>query len=307
MAAGLRRDHPDDQRGEELRTRWPGGARCAVALAFDLDGPTGSAMLDGSLWHNPELFGIGGYGPFRALPRILDLLDEHRVPATFFTPSWVLEQWPERGRAIIERGHEVAHHGHRHECYFDLTVAEQLEVLAHSQRVFQNVLGETAIGFRTPSGDWHPETTRLLVEHGFSYSSSMRDDDLPYRHLVGGRPSELIEIPGHWDFDDYAYLAYQQRPAYPSGQDRIAGYDTTLANWCAEFDGVRAEGLCLTTLLHPKVSGKPGRILLLDELLRYLREPGDVWFGTCREVAEWWRATHPLISPEPEPAPVGAA
>ena len=67
--------------------------------------------------------------------------------------------------------------------------------------------------------------------------------------------------------------------------------------WYAEFDGVRAEGLCLTTLLHPKVSGKPGRILLLDELLRYLRAPGDVWFGTCREVAEWWRATHPKLAP----------
>ena len=48
--------------------------RASAALAFDLDGPTGAAMLDGSLWRKPEYFTFGGYGPYRALPRLLDLL-----------------------------------------------------------------------------------------------------------------------------------------------------------------------------------------------------------------------------------------
>ena len=52
---------------------WPDGHKACLALAFDLDGPTGDAMLDGSIWHKPGYFGFGGYGPYRALPRILDL------------------------------------------------------------------------------------------------------------------------------------------------------------------------------------------------------------------------------------------
>jgi peptidoglycan/xylan/chitin deacetylase (PgdA/CDA1 family) len=93
-----------------LDLRWPGGARASVALAFDLDGPTGAAMLDGSIWHKPEYFTFGGYGPYRALPRLLDMLAAHRTPATFFVPAWVVEQWPRQCQAIVEGGHEVACH-----------------------------------------------------------------------------------------------------------------------------------------------------------------------------------------------------
>ncbi|MFD0514396.1 polysaccharide deacetylase family protein [Streptomyces aureus] len=146
--------------------RWPHGRRSAVALAFDLDGPTGGAMLDGSLWDRPGYFALGGYGPHRALPRLLDLLDDGGVPATFFTPAWVVEHWPQACRQIVERGHEVAHHGYRHECYYDLTADEQADVITRSQRVFRDVLGTEATGFRSPSGDWHPETRASCATTG---------------------------------------------------------------------------------------------------------------------------------------------
>ena len=51
--------------------RWPEGNRSCVALAFDLDGPTGDAMLDGSIWNNPSYFTLGSYGPWRALGRCI--------------------------------------------------------------------------------------------------------------------------------------------------------------------------------------------------------------------------------------------
>ncbi len=270
--------------------RWPAGARSAVALAFDLDGPTGQAMLDGSLWRRPGYFAQGAYGPFRALPRILDLLDEADVPATFFTPAWVVETWPDACRAVVERGHEMAHHGYRHERYWDLTPEEQAGVISHSQRIFREVLGTTATGFRTPSGDWHPATPRLLLDAGFHYSSSLRGDDRPYFLSVDGEPTRLVEIPARWDLDDYASLAYTRNPDYPAGQDRIAGYRATLDNWTREFDGHHAEGLCLTTLFHPKVSGRPGRLMMLERLLAHMRATGDVWFATCHQVARWWRS-----------------
>ncbi|MGY0063701.1 polysaccharide deacetylase family protein [Streptomyces sp. LZ34] len=273
---------------------WPAGHQSAVALAFDLDGPTGDAMLNGSIWRKPSYFALGAYGPYRALPRILDLLDEAGVPATFFTPAWVVETWPEACRAVVERGHEMAHHGYQHERYWDLEPEQQAEVISRSQQIFREVLGVPAVGFRTPSGDWHPETPRLLVEAGFAYSSSMRGDDRPYLHEIDGRATSLVEIPARWDLDDYASLAYTRNPDYPAGQDRIASYELTLDNWMREFDGHHAEGLCMTTLFHPKVSGKPGRLLLLERLLGHMRSSGDVWFATCGEVAEWW--SRPAVS-----------
>jgi len=219
--------------------------------------------------------------------RILGLLKTHEIAATFFTPAWVVETWPEQCRRIVEQGHEMAHHGYKHEKYWDLSLVEQRHVIETSQRIFQDVLGTTAVGFRTPSGDWRPETPALLGEMGFLYSSSMRGDDRPYFHTGG----KLVEIPARSDMDDYASLAYTTNPDWPSGGDRIASYDLTLDNWTREFDGYHAEGLCLSTIFHPKVVGKPGRAVLLDRWIRHAKDADDVWFSTCADIATWWQQT----------------
>jgi peptidoglycan/xylan/chitin deacetylase (PgdA/CDA1 family) len=273
---------------EAARPHWPEGRRSCVALAFDLDGPTGGAMLDGSIWRNPSYFTLGAYGPWRALGRILDVLAEHSVPATFFIPAWVIENWPAQCRAIVEHGHEVAYHGYMHEAFWTLSPDEQRDVMARSMRLFDRHLGVRPVGFRTPSGDWSVETMRILPEFGVSYSSSMRGDDRPY---LLDAASGLIEIPARWELDDYASLAYQRNPDFPAGLDRIASYETTLDNWCREFDGSHHDGLAMTTLFHPKVSGKPGRIALLEEFVGHMRAARGVWFAKCSEVASWWTAS----------------
>ncbi|MBP2169982.1 peptidoglycan/xylan/chitin deacetylase (PgdA/CDA1 family) [Erwinia toletana] len=271
----------------DVRPRWPQGKQGCMALAFDLDGPTGDAMLNGSIWQIPEYFTFGGYGPFRALGRILDLLEQYQVPATFFIPAWVVEQWPQQCAAIVEKGHEVAYHGYRHESFYALNGDQQRQVMETSREIFWQRLGIRAEGFRTPSGDWHQETPGVLLDAGVIYSSSMRGDDRPYAISVPGYTQPLVEIPGKWEMDDYASLAYTREPDFPKGLDRTASYALTLDNWCREFDGAMDEGLCLTTLFHPKISGKPGRILLLEQFIAHMRQR-DVWFARCRDVAHWY-------------------
>ncbi|AJY38120.1 polysaccharide deacetylase (plasmid) [Burkholderia humptydooensis] len=275
-----------------LAPRWPDAKRACVALAFDLDGPTGDAMLNGSIWRNPAYFTLGSYGPWRALGRLLDMLASFDVPATFFVPAWVAQTWPAQCAAIVERGHEIGYHGYRHEAFWTLAPERQREVMAQSAEIFAHTLGVRPVGFRTPSGDWSAQTLAVLREAGVRYSSSMRGDDRPY--LLPGHDGEppLVEIPGRWETDDYASLAYHRNPDFPAGLDRIAGYNATLDNWTREFDGVYRDGLCLTTLLHPKVCGKPGRIALLEAWLGHMQAQGGVWFARCREVADWWLAQH---------------
>jgi peptidoglycan/xylan/chitin deacetylase (PgdA/CDA1 family) len=271
---------------------WPQGNKGCMALAFDLDGPTGDAMLNGSIWHKPEYFTFGGYGPYRALARILDLLDDYQLPATFFVPAWVVENWPKQCQAIVERGHEVAYHGYRHESFYAIDAEKQRWVMEKSREIFWQYLGIRAEGFRTPSGDWHQDTPAMLIEAGVTYSSSMRGDDRPYLIKVPGYDAPLVEIPGRWEMDDYASIAYTREPNFPSGLDRTASYALTLDNWCREYDGAMNEGLSLTTLFHPKISGKPGRIMLLDRYFDHLRSRDDVWFAHCRDIAHWWRQEH---------------
>lgn len=269
---------------------WPGAARSAVLLGFDLDGPTGARLQGEAIWRSTRSFLEGGYGPFRGLPRLLRLLDDLGLPATFFVPAWIVETWPDAGASILEHGHEIAGHGYRHENFFDLTVDQQHEVLGRSQEVFRRHFGRAARGFRTPSGDWHPQTPRLLLEHDYHYSSSLRSDHRPYFHRLADADHDLLEIPARVDLDDYAYFAYATQPPYPPAGDRIASYPAVMDNWRREFEGHHRVGGCLATVWHPKVSGTPGRALALRGLLDPISEQRDVWFATGADIDGWVRS-----------------
>ena len=268
--------------------KWPNANKSAVALAFDIDGPTGDAMLDGSLVENLRYFTQGAYGPWRALPRLLDLLTEYGLPATFFIPTWVVEHWPDECGRILLGGHEIAYHGHRHEVFVDCSPEQQREIMEKSRSIFKEILGVSPRGFRTPSGDWAPCTPTLLHEFGVVYSSSMRGDDRPYFHPGSDGAEGLVEIPARWDVDDYASLAYFEAPDFPIGLDRIAPYRSVADNWCREFEGYRSQGLCWTTILHPKVCARPGRLSILEKVFSKISEADDVWKTQCGEIADWW-------------------
>lgn len=263
--------------------------QATLALAFDLDGPTGDAMLSGALWNKPGYFGLGAYGPHRAVPRILDMLAAHGVRATFFTPAWVVEHWPGLCRRIVAGGHEIGNHGYKHEVFFRLSADEQRTILNKSQDIFEKHVGVRATGFRAPSGDWHRQTAALLAECGFSYSSSLRNGDVPFRH----EGHSLIEIPAKSLFDDYTAFAYHRAPNFPSGLDRVAAYTPVFESWGEEIAAAVPEGLTVATIWHPKVIGTPGRALMLEKFIGELVKNPGVRFETCAAIARNWSERNP--------------
>lgn len=275
------------------RGRWPSGKRCAVMLSFDLDGETlFTEGPEGADWAWPRSVAYGRYGPTCGVPRILDLLKRKGYKATFFVPARIALNYDALFRRIAAEGHEIGHHGFDHELFSNYSIEEQRDIIERSQAVFREKIGHSAVGYRTPSGDFKGGTPKLLHEMGFFYSSSMRGDDRPYRTQIDGEESTLIEIPTKWEMDDYTYFDYDFYPAMPIGHDRIAGYETTLNNWKMEFDGYYKYGLCFVIMCHPQIIGRPGRVRLLEELIEYIEERSDVWFATGEEIAAWWNVTH---------------
>jgi len=59
-------------------------------------------------------------GPDRLTHRYLDLLDELRVPATFFVLGLHCERYPELTREYVRRGHQLASHGYDHQPFPEL-------------------------------------------------------------------------------------------------------------------------------------------------------------------------------------------
>ena len=117
----------------------------------------------------------------------------------------------------------------------------------------------------------------------------MRGDDRPYRTVIDGEETDFIEIPTKWEVDDYVAMAYHMYPAEPAGQDRISSYRLVEDNFMREFKGHYREGLCISYTNHPQVIGCPGKIQILDHLLKYITSKEDVWVATGTEIADWYR------------------
>lgn len=65
-------------------------------------------QLDPTCKDMPKTLSLGQYGMTRGVDRILKILEERGIRATFFTPGWVAEQYPDKLKAIVEKGHEIA-------------------------------------------------------------------------------------------------------------------------------------------------------------------------------------------------------
>ena len=283
--------------------KWPEGKKCAVMFTFDVDGDTTWDNMCSGLPNGENYLrarSVGRYGPKRNVERILAKLEEYNVKGTFYVPGLTAERYPEVIRMIAKEGHEIGHHGYAHERFAGRSIEEQIEIIEKTQSIFKELIGHEVCGFRTPSGDWAIKTPKLLYERGITYSSSMRGDDRPYRTVIDGKETDMIEIPTKWELDDYVAMAYSMSPREPEGQDRISCYRDVEDNFMREFRGHYRYGLAISFMGHPQVIGSPGRIRILDHLLADITSRDDVWVATGEEIADWYRSQYPLGESEVE-------
>jgi hypothetical protein len=108
--------NPCHAQGISLRPSHPLAARRAgrVFLTFDFQGgedvkPDKNGILNYEMWSQGE------YGPHHAIYRLLRILKEENVKATFLTCGAIAERFPEAVQAILDHGHVVEGHGYNHE------------------------------------------------------------------------------------------------------------------------------------------------------------------------------------------------
>ncbi len=279
--------------------RWPGAARCAVAVTVDLDAELPLLAAGPDMARRAKTLSVGRYGTTRGVDRLLGVLADLGVPATWFVPGRHAENHPDLVARIADADHEIAHHGYAHEDFDTLDLAGQRAVVERGGEALARVTGRRPTGFRVPAGEWAPGLPETLTELGFVWSSSLPGDDLPYHHPAA-RPTpgrRLLEIPVHHELADHPYFFFNLDPPFPAGQSRIAPYEAVLDNWLTEFTAYHRYGLCYVLRLQPEVTGTPGRIGLVRDLLTHLRAHADAWFATCGEIADWWADRHPDNEP----------
>src|SRR5438094_6505663 len=109
--------------GRSLKPKsWPGGARVAVALSFDSDHET-IPLRDAET--QPGKLSQGEYGSRVGAPRIMKLLGQRGIKASFFMPAVSALIHPEEARGYVDAGHELGIHGWIDERNVQLRPGEQ--------------------------------------------------------------------------------------------------------------------------------------------------------------------------------------
>jgi peptidoglycan/xylan/chitin deacetylase (PgdA/CDA1 family) len=223
----------------------------ALSITIDVDGIAG--LPDGGAGYAHRLTPCSErtYGIVAGLPRILRLLDEFDVTASFYVPGVTARRHPDELGALAASHHEIAHHGHTHRFPHTLDAAAQRAEIADGCAALTALTGRTPRGYRAPGWELTATTLELIAERGFAWDSSLMGDDGPY--AIAGR--RLIELPVHWALDDAPHFVHTTDPA---GLTSV---------WLAELAVAQRERRPLTVTLHPEILGRPHRLDVLRWLL----------------------------------------
>jgi len=248
-------------------------------LSFDVDAETPILVEGRRHADNAGVMSHQAYGPLVGVPRILDLLQEYRLPATFFVPGLTAERYPDAVEQILAAGHELGHHSYAHFSPIDQDEAAERSDFERALEALARFDVEPK-GFRCPS--WEPQwrTPALVAEFGLEYDSSLMDADVPY--LLETPAGDIVELPVHWSLDDWEQYAYLPRPPFKSP---IESPQKVLDLWISELDAMRRHGCLFVLTCHPFLSGRPHRVEVLRKLVEHALETGDVEFVEAREAA----------------------
>jgi polysaccharide deacetylase family protein (PEP-CTERM system associated) len=108
--------------------------------------------------------------------KLLGILGEHRVKATFFILGTVAEEFPGLIKEIHSQGHEIATHGYGHKLIYKQTEEEFRKDLRESIDIIESITGERVLGYRAPYFSIRKDSLwvlEVLKEEGLKYDASI--------------------------------------------------------------------------------------------------------------------------------------
>lgn len=285
----------------EERMDLPGGAKMALSVVVNVEEGSEQTIARGDKGMEPvDELGIFIKAPIRnysnesnylygikaGAPRVVKLLKQFDIMASWTVAALSLENHPEIAEAIVELGHEPVSHGWRWVHQFRLNEEQEREFIRKAVTSIEKTCGVRPYGWlsRYMLTD---NTRRLLIEEGFSYHMDDYSGDVPFwdRETVPATP--MVIVPYQLDNND---MKMWTDPAMTPEQ--------WLAYAKRNFDQVYREGVegnpkMMSLGLHLRIIGRPGRIWALEEFFKHVRSHDGVWVATRKAIADHYAATVP--------------
>ncbi|MFC1757542.1 hypothetical protein ACFL2H_02080 [Planctomycetota bacterium] len=238
--------------GEQVIHAWPDNADFGLVLTHDVE------TIDG----------------FRNIAKVADIEESlglrsswSLVPTSYKIDMGLV-------RDLVDRGFEIAIHGHNHDGKLFLSKA----VFEHRATSINKAIGVfAASGFRAPMVHRNLEWLQCL---DIDYDASCFDID-PYQAMPGGVGSiwpfivgKLVELP------------------YTMPQDHtltVTLNESSGATWRTKLEYLRQRAGMVMMLTHPDYMTTSATIGMYQNFLEYTQNVGGYWHALPRDVASWWR------------------
>ena len=269
--------------GERLRFTWPGGARLAFYIGFNLEhfafGEGLGATLAPSAPTDVLNYSWREYGNRVGAWRCLDLFDDLALPVGALVNTALFDHCPQLVQAFAERGDELIAHGHSNaERQGGWPEADERALLRHCRERMQEAHGRAPQGWLSPWISESPLTPDLLHETGYRYTLNWCHDDqpVPMRTRSGGT---LWSVPYPQELNDIPMIVARQMDAKDFAQMIIDQFDEMLEQTQRGDD---PPALVMGLALHPYLVGQPYRLRHLRRALKHVVAQGgsQVWLTT---------------------------
>jgi allantoinase len=266
---------------------WPGGRRLAVHVALNIEYFAFGRGLGHVLGAEAPPPGHRDYcwrdyGNRVGVWRVLELLDELRLPGNHLVNSAIFENYPDIPEAIRARGDEFIGHGRTNsERPGLLFEQDEQKLIAEVNEAVRKFQGAPPRGWMAPWMSQSLVTPDLLKEAGYEFMMDWPCDDQPI--WMRTRSGPILSIPYPLEINDSPQLLARHHAPDQFAKMIVDQYEEMLRQ-------SERQPLVCGIAIHTMIVGQPYRLRVLRDALRHIAEhPGrdKVWFARPGEIADY--------------------
>lgn len=186
--------------------------------------------------------------------KILSVLNQHSVTATFFILGWIADRVPNLIEKIAEDGHEIATHGYEHSLVYTQTMEEFESDVSRSLSSLRAILGQNypILGYRAPTFSITNKSRwaiQILKDLGLKYDSSIFPIQFHDNYGVAESPRVAYQMQeGIWEIPlSTVRIAKRNWPVAGGGYFRL--FPLAVTKWAIKK--INHEGNPAVIYLHP--------------------------------------------------------
>ncbi len=274
---------------------WPNGPRLAIFTALNVEvfpfaEGMGVELAAGQPQPDVVNYSWRDYGNRVGFWRLMEMLDEFRVPVSMLMNTEMFTHCPQVVSAIRKRGDEIVGHGRTNaERQGTMPEDEERNLIREVADTIRNEVGQAPAGWLGP---WVSEsfvTLDLLQEAGFKYHLDWAADDQPI--WMKTRNGRILSIPYVRPTNDLPMMHRYQISPKDYADMLVDQFDEMLRQ-------SRETPLVFCLSFHPYFAGHAFRITHLRRAYKHIMASADkIWMAHTGQIAEHVMKLPPGVVP----------